>query len=386
MKSKVFNKEKLIEARDARGLTQIALSESVNVTKQHISSIETGKKIPTNSLLNEISKSLQVPLDFFYKESITLDESVVFYRHMHATTNTARRIILAKLKWLIQINNFLDEFIEKKEIVLPPVEIDEPLKLSFDDIDDFAITTRKFWGLGLGPISDLTLLLENNGFIIGKGSVYSDKLDGCSFHDKNTDIRYILLALDKENPTRTRFDLAHELGHHILHKNIIKTNITSTQDFKLIEDQAHRFASSFLFPEPSFVQDLTYPSLDELLLLKNKWKISISAMIFKLKDLGIIDTKSCTNLYIQMSKKGWRKNEPLDDILEMEEPVFLKRSIKLLISEGILTKDDILNEFSLYPQDIQALTQIEESYFTKKNNDLEIKLKDNIVNFPSIFK
>ncbi|MDN5332139.1 MAG: hypothetical protein PWP45_1364 [Tepidanaerobacteraceae bacterium] len=48
------------KAREALGLTQEQLATKVNVTKEYISYIENGHKIPSIALLKKIAKTLNV--------------------------------------------------------------------------------------------------------------------------------------------------------------------------------------------------------------------------------------------------------------------------------------------------------------------------------------
>src|SRR5437879_1030581 len=56
-----FNGERLIEARMARGLTAVALSEMVGVSSQSISQYEKGKQSPRPEVLGIIASRLNMP-------------------------------------------------------------------------------------------------------------------------------------------------------------------------------------------------------------------------------------------------------------------------------------------------------------------------------------
>ena len=113
------------------------------------------------------------------------------------------------------------------------------------------------------------------------------------------------------------------------------------KEFKQIENQANRFASAFLLPEETFLNDLTYPTLDSFWLLKEKWKVSIALMIRRCFDLNIIDEDDYRKLNINLRRRGWHKKEPQDDALEIEKPRFLKRAFDLIVENNVQTRDDI---------------------------------------------
>ena len=78
------------------------------------------------------------------------------------------------------------------------------------------------------------------------------------------------------------------------------------------------FASAFLLPrEP--MMDLIAPdfTLESYARLKAKWGVSIQALVRRARDVGIIDYNRYRSLMIQISSRGWRKNEPVHIPVEM---------------------------------------------------------------------
>ena len=63
----------------------------------------------------------------------------------------------------------------------------------------------------------------------------------------------------------------------------------------------------------SFPNEVYTTRLDAFLPLKERWKVSIQAMVFRCRDLDLIDDDQSLNLYKQISFRRWRKKEPLDD-------------------------------------------------------------------------
>src|SRR5208282_344946 len=106
---------------------------------------------------------------------------------------------------------------------------------------------------------------------------------------------------------RSRLDLAHELGHLFLHRGVTEAQLRHPDMFHLIEDQAFRFGAALLLPEHSFLEDLYSVSLDALLAIKLKWKVSIAMMIERLKDLSIVNHEQHKRLRINYSARQWNK-------------------------------------------------------------------------------
>ena len=71
-----------------------------------------------------------------------------------------------------------------------------------------------------------------------------------------------------------------------------------------------------------------------------------------------------------MSRRGWRRQEPLDERLVAEQPRLLKRGFELLVNEGIKTPDQILTDLALNPADIEALACLEQGYLSGEAPDV----------------
>jgi Zn-dependent peptidase ImmA (M78 family) len=90
--------------------------------------------------------------------------------------------------------------------------------------------------------------------------------------------------------------------------------------FKEVESQAHRFASAFLMPADGFADELPEVSLEAFRVLEPRWKTSISAMIYRCKDLGLISETHAGRLFKSSSGRGWARGEPDDEVLAIEQP------------------------------------------------------------------
>ena len=107
---------------------------------------------------------------------------------------------------------------------------------------------------------------------------------------------------------RSRYDLAHELGHILLHRSVRKEAFVDKAVFRLIEQQAHRFAGSFLLPGSTFGAEFgRMPTLEYLTSLKAKWKVSIQFMIMRCAELDIISEHQKGRLFAGLSARGWRQ-------------------------------------------------------------------------------
>lgn len=90
---------------------------------------------------------------------------------------------------------------------------------------------------------------------------------------------------------RQRLNLAHELGHLVL-------DVTALAD-EQVESAAFRFGSALLVPAAVLRKDVgnrrNFISTEELLLLKQRFGMSMQALLYRLRNLGIITRSPITN-------------------------------------------------------------------------------------------
>ncbi len=132
-------------------------------------------------------------------------------------------------------------------------------------------------------------------------------------------------------------------------------------------------------PAESFSLELRWPTLDGLLSLKERWKVSVAAMIKRCQDLELIDAESTTRLWKGRSARGWVKKEPLDDSFEFEQPKLLQRSVMMLVESKILTKEALRKNLGVPMTILEELSNLPSGYFSndKKSTVIDIRLKAN---------
>ena len=350
-----FNGERLTQAREARGFTQAALASQLKVTRAAVSQYESRQRTPSSEILIRLSHALGMPTHFFVQKDSFEIKNAVFFRSMASATKAIRTQAKRRYEWLACVVNYLRMYIDFPGVEIPTFDVpDNPKRLSFSDIEHIAESTRSKMGLGFGPISNVTWLLENRGAIIGQLDLHSKTLD--AFSNWCDETPFLILNKKKGSAVRWRYDLAHELGHMILHRQVNEHKLADQAMFKLIEDQAHYFAGAFLLPESTFGATIPYSvTLDTLLAIKAKWRVSLAAMIMRLKNLELISDKKGQRLFVSISRRKWRTHEPLDDELEFEEPHLLRRAIELLVEENVLRLRDIEASLGIPKEEIENL-------------------------------
>ncbi len=374
MESSKFNGGHLKTARLFRGLTLTELASKSQISKQSISLYENNRNIPDYERIRTIANILGFPLEFFFQDDkYSTTTETTYFRSLTTATKKERTAQSVKLEFVARMYEVLWQYVEFQAFVDPKItftgcddifDADSPADIA--EIETATQKVRKEWNVGSGPIKDLQYLLETHGVLVTGFSADGDKIDAFSqrtvVNDNAVYLIAVVLGLRPEG--RIRFDMAHELGHIVLHPWSEDLESISKEEFKARERQANMFAGSFLLPRESFGKDiLQYPTdLKYYQFLKNKWRVSIQAMIYRAHQLRIITTNQYQYLMRQVSKNGWRTKEPGDSPFSLNESIF-QGAIDLLYDNRILSPKTLLQEFrrngiTLYPSMIEELLHL----------------------------
>jgi Zn-dependent peptidase ImmA (M78 family) len=339
------------------------LARTLEVTPAAVSKYEAGERSPAPDKIDPLIATLGFPLDFFLKPMVKLPASAIFYRSMTAATKGHRDRAEQRLAWMIEISRGLQEFVNFPVLNLPAFEVPaDPAELDDERIEQLAGELRWHWRLGDGAISDVTLLMENHGVVVARTELGASTLDAFSQWDETGNRAYVILGSDKASAVRSRFDVAHELGHLVLHRAVRDQVVRRGEMHKLMETQAHRFAGAFLLPARSFAASVPFPGLEMFRELKPKWKVSIGLMIRRCLHVGLITRRQYEVLSEEYGRRRWRTREPMDDLLPAEQPRLLRRALELVVSHGVLSRQQIVERYALPPGEIEPLVGLPDRY------------------------
>jgi Zn-dependent peptidase ImmA (M78 family)/transcriptional regulator with XRE-family HTH domain len=375
-----FIKERLTEARDARGVTQADLGKSLNRSGSAVSNWERGEQTPEPVTLEQLARALGVSTSYFGKEIPEHGNCAIFFRSMANATKRARTREKARVRWLQHTSLALQEILEFPDVNFPEfVAPDEYAKLDYGELERIASHMRAHWNLGEGPIANMVLVAENAGVVVGIDEIGSTRIDGQGTWSAADSRPYILLAKDKYTAFRRQMDMAHELAHLTLHWGLTETQLAT--DFDHIEDQAKYLANAFLLPDKSFAAEIFSLSLDGFLSLKPRWKVSIGAMIMRAQHLQLLGENAAQYLWKYRTTRGWHRREPLDLPSEtpVEEPRLLRRAIEMIIDAQVRSKKElVMSDIGLDPGDIEMMAVLPVGYFNGSAEiiPLEPKFRD----------
>lgn len=308
-----LNPERVRLLRQFQELTQKELADKALVSQPSIADYEAGDKEPHSTVADAIAHALNVdPRFLFEPDEDHFTEGEINFRKSAKATKTLRNKVIAQAG----LFGIVVAALRRRVPTLPKSNIPSFPADSLDAVEQSAEKARIHWGLGLDlPIGSMVDVLENAGVLLTVAdSETAEKVDAFSRYGQTN---VVVLNTAKGSASRSFFDTAHEAGHGVLSHH---TQPTKPHEVK--EEEAQRFAGSFLMPRRAFTKDFwSRGSIDwgNLLEMKASWGTSLAAILVRAYQLGLIDPLAYRSAYRQLSSRGWRTSEP-----EEPEPEFPK--------------------------------------------------------------
>jgi Zn-dependent peptidase ImmA (M78 family)/transcriptional regulator with XRE-family HTH domain len=341
-----FDGARLTLARHLAGLRKSDLAALVGMTPTAVAAWESGAKRPTPATVARLGLSLRVEPGFFAMRpsDIAALSGPPHFRSLRATTQLARDQAFGYGRLAVDIAASLEKHVEYPAPDLPllpvtpdPVSRGAVAEGQQDLPEQAARQVRQRWGMAPGPAPHLVRLLENHGVLVVFSPPQTANVDAYSFDSRLRPV--VVLNPVKHDYYRQRFDVAHELGHLVMHAD-------AEPGGRLTEDQANRFAAEFLMPRADIREHLPTAmnggAWQALARLKEHWGTSIQALLYRARRLGTMSEVSYRNAMNTLTSRGWRRSEP-GLVTLLEQPSMLPRALELLAAEGV-TEDALVDQ------------------------------------------
>jgi len=292
-------------ARKRAGLSMRDLADQLGgeVSANAISKYETGKMMPSSTVLLALSKNLGLSLDYFTSPMQASLDGVEFRKLASTPAKDKARVeaeVLSHIERYLSVEQILElDSAEWNDPIGAPRAMNAP-----EDCEALANEVRNAWELGADPIPNLTLLLEQHGMKVLLLD-FPQKVDGLTCYVQRPGHAPVpCIVLNRHRPVeRRRFTLAHELGHRLIAEDSAMAP----------EEAANRFAGAFLMPAESLRREVGQNrhafGFDEIMQIKRFYGVSAAAFLVRCEQLGII-SQSAMRYAFQTMGRSWRREEP----------------------------------------------------------------------------
>lgn len=333
---------KLVSARKMAGMSLQDLETKLEkvVSRQALHKYEQGKMKPDSQVLIALSNVLNVPVDYFYSiPNFHVELKNISYRKYSSKISKTEQVSLEE-----KAKEYCERYFELEHLIDPSEKSEyftyDKVIENADDAETAAKKLREVWSLGYDPIPDVVEMLEDKGYKL----IELDAPEGFDGMKADVDGKKIIVLKKSikqvEDVVRKRFTALHELAHHSLK---FSTKLTDKQE----ETLCHTFACAVLYPAEMAKKELSKDRFhfyqNELVLIKERWGISFSAVFSRALHLGIITSFIYKRFNIGYRERGLHLNEP-GKFMSKEKPVKMQRLVYMGLSKEILT----INEAAYY--------------------------------------
>ena len=218
----VFDGGRVVACRELEGITQSKLASLVGITPSALSQIETGRSRPTTTTLDRLAAELHVPVTTFAKPScpIHLAHAAVPPPPADPPPREAQGHATGRSHGCRRANTVDRGRMPTPSVPARPVDPTAPIEDVADQIEAAAVATRGSLKLDhSGPLdANWVNSLERHGSWSVRDPETNRDIDAYSAVVDELPI----VVLDGGSETvwdRDNFNLAHELGHLVMHRD-----------------------------------------------------------------------------------------------------------------------------------------------------------------------
>lgn len=288
-------------ARERRALTKVALASALGVTSRVLQDYERDGAPAVRA--EQLALALGVEPAFFQRaERYAISSEQGFFRARRRATAAQLGSARAAAAIGVELYEWLTERFALPAVQLPDLDHHAP--------ETAAGALRAHWGRNDQPLPNLVQLSEAHGVRVLSLPTDADTVDAFSFWLDGHP--YVFLSTAK-SAERSRFDLAHELGHLVMHSRSQVTTAEGSEDVgsRELEREADAFASALLMPRDHLMAYAgREPAVPQILQLRSHYRVSAMAMARRLHDVGRLTDWGYRQNCTELARRGFRSAEP----------------------------------------------------------------------------
>lgn len=291
---------RLVEAREARRLTQDDVAQVLGVTRVMVSHWERGQRNPSEHVLERLAGLYGVTLQALLEggpPGVGTDLAELLYRDADGDVDAQAR---AGLEEFVRFLDVYADLVERFDPGFRPLR-QSPFRLhrrftSKEDIRRKAMEVRAHLRLGFAPLSDLQAVLDTLGITVYRaplGSVPQRSVSGAFLNHPRLGMS--ILVNIESTLGRQKFTVAHELAHALYHSDSGNRVVSRWGRDDERERFADQWAGEFLVPleglrhaaESLGAKVIADP--DHAVYLQRYFRVSYAMMLTRLRQARLMD-------------------------------------------------------------------------------------------------
>lgn len=338
--------QRIALVRELYGIRKSELSMRLGVSARTVTCWELGLQAPSAGDVAGLCRVFGVDSEFFEPqlEGLPVASDLPHFRSYWSGMQTLALQGRAYLQLTQDLVRTLSGYVDFPALHLPDITADPELAESI--VPQMAAQqVRRVWGLGSDPIAHVLRAVEDHGICAVFAPFEHASLDAYSVFGGGVPL--IVLNPTVGDYYQQRFDVAHELGHLVMHPD-------AEPGHKVIEAQADAFASELLAPSevlhdelPTRMDGAGWLKLKEL---KERWGVSMKVLLDKAYALGRLTDQGYRAGLKSLSRNGWKLLEP-GAISGVEEPSLIPHALELLGDVGV------------GPEEVRERSRVPQGYF-----------------------
>jgi Zn-dependent peptidase ImmA (M78 family)/DNA-binding XRE family transcriptional regulator len=273
--------QRIAQGRLEADMTQAGLAEAVGLDRTAIAKLEAGSRKVSATELVAIAAAVDRPIDWFVTES---PPAVISRRSDAAAGGHSRRLDLAVERLARDVAFLVDQKVLSDASARPSLEL--PVEVA--SAEALAGQARVLMELPDGPLLDLQRAAERVGLLAFSQDLGETGKDAAYVEVANVGVA---LVNGHADPGRRRFNLAHELGHHLFGDAYAPEVAINASDET--ERLINAFAVHLLLPRREVTE--TWAALGDLdprlaaVSVSFTFRASWTATCNQLRTLGLLD-------------------------------------------------------------------------------------------------